>query len=124
MRKNVMISQEKFVDYMEQLKEIVHLEENLDKALKELSPDFGGFHNEKASSLIINLLKDLMDDRQEVYAIEGTWSQKDWSDIEYFIYDMNWGKDCRKYPIIEENGKKIYLKNEYELYDFICNSEK
>lgn len=105
-----MISKEKFIKYMKVLKCIHQEQDNLNDALKAISPDFGGFCNEKAIDTIIEMLKDLTNDGDSYD-----------SDIEYFIYELNWGKDYKDGCICYQDmsGKKhnIKMSNFEELYD-------
>ncbi len=100
-----MISYDKFESYMLELKRLYDVDMKIDKALTELSPDFGGFHNEIAVDLIMDLLKELTHDECD--------------NIAYYIWELDWGKDWEMGCITDENGKDIPMKTIKDLYDYL-----
>lgn len=100
-----MIEYEKFEEYMLLLEEIFKEEEELNSALKRFSPDFGGFSNDGAIGLILDLLKDLMHD--------------DCDNIEYFIYELEWGKKWYKGCVTDKEGSDIPMGTIKELYNYL-----
>lgn len=77
-----MISKEKFIEYLERYKELVDIEEKVDETLKLLNPDFNSLALDKHGTLILDMLKDLVDDKFDF--------------IEYFVYELDWGKKREK----------------------------
>lgn len=100
-----MIEYKKFEEYMLKLKEIMDADKELDKALKRFSLDFGGFSNTVAIELILSLLMEITHD---VY-----------KDIEYFIYELEWGTKWHKGCIISQDGKDIPMKTIEDLYNLL-----
>lgn len=100
-----MISKEKFIEYIERYKELVDIEEKVDNSLKLLNPDFNSLSLEKHSSLILDMLKDLMDDTYDY--------------IEYYIYELDWGKKGKNCIKELDNNKTYSLTNYDELYEYI-----
>lgn len=102
-----MITKERFIKTLRELKQLETDIENVHKALKQLDPDFGGFYLSRVSTLIIDLLQASMDDKYE-------W-------ISYFIYELNWGKTYHKKSISDKDGNNIKLKNVGDLYNYLIN---
>lgn len=102
-----MLTYEKFEEYMNDLKELIRKEDKLDDALKEMSPDFGGFYTD-APSLIVELLEKIMND------------ENDW--IGYYIWDTNWGKDMN--VIWDTNDNEIPFETIKDLYNVLTGSEE
>lgn len=100
-----MISKEKFIGYMESYRELTDIEEILNSAVKLFCPDFNNFYLDKHSSLILNMLKDLVDDTYDY--------------IDYYIYELNWGKNGTNCITETDTGKKYSLTNYDELYEYI-----
>ena len=100
-----MISKEKFIEYIERYKELVDIEEKVDTALKLLNPDFNSLALDKHSSLILDMLKDLMNDT--------------YGCIEYYIYELDWGKNGKNCISESDNNKTYSLTNYDELYKYI-----
>jgi len=70
-----MLSKEKFVEYMNRYKELVEIEEKIDSTMKLLCEDFNNFSLDKHDVLILDMLKDLMNDKYDC--------------IGYYIYDLD-----------------------------------
>lgn len=97
-----MLEFEDFEKYMLAIKEQIKKEHKLDEALREMSPDFGGFSTETIS-IIVELLRRLMLD------------EEDW--IGYYIWESDWGKT---FPCVwDEEGKEIPLETLQDLYNII-----
>ena len=99
-----MISKEKFIEYLERYKELVDIEEKVDETLKLLNPDFNSLALDKHGTLILDMLKDLADDKFDL--------------IDYFVYELDWGKNGKN-CITEKDGKRYSLTNYNELYECI-----
>jgi len=93
-----------FKKIMTELKDLIEASRKVNKAMKELSPDFGGFCNNRAETLIVDILKIAMNDKD------------DW--IEYYIYELNWGTGNDKYKVWK-NGKEIPFKTLDDLWNII-----
>ena len=102
-----MLTFEEFNDYMKKIKVQLECTNNLDEALKKMSPDFGGFFN-AAIDIAIDLLKRVMNDEDE-------W-------IEYYIYEANWGKTFKE--VYESDGTPIPLETIEDLYNIIIDSNE
>ena len=59
-----MLTFEEFNDYIKKIREQLEYSDNLDDALRKMSPDFGGFFN-TAIDIAIDLLKRVMNDKDE-----------------------------------------------------------
>lgn len=102
-----MLDYNNFEKYMMKIKEQEKKELNLDSALKELSPDFGGFFSETIPT-IVDLLSIIMND-------EEGW-------ISYYIWESNWGEEFPE--VWDKDGNTIPLKTIEDLYNIIIDSNK
>ena len=93
-----------FIKIMKELKSLLEAGRRVDKAMKELSPDFGGFYNERAETLIVEAIKFAMKD------------ESDW--IKHYLYELEWGKKYKD-GCITDNGKNIKLKTLSDLYKLL-----
>ena len=100
-----MIEYEKFEYYMDKYKKIGEQEATLNKALYEMSNDFGGYYNDNVHELILKLLKDI------------THDSSDW--IGYYIYELNWGENYKEGYVVGENGENIPLETVKDLYNLL-----
>lgn len=98
-----MFNKSKVKKYLIKTKKMLKLEEKLNDALNDISPDFGGYNNEIANDLIINMLKDI------------THDEDDW--IGYYIYELDWGEKYEDGIITDEFGDIVRLKT----YDDLIN---
>ena len=87
------MKKEKLKKYLESIKKITEQESKLDDVLREISPDFGGYSNELAIDTLLNMMKDLAKDESE-------W-------IDYFIFELDWGKSYKDGMVTDENGKTV-----------------
>ena len=99
-----MLTRKQFKEVLDELKQLCAIEDEIDRALKLLSPDFSGFGLEKPISLILKTLEYAMDDEE--------W-------ISYWIYDMEWGKKARLGTVTEKDGTNIPIKTINDLYDVL-----
>jgi len=100
-----------FIEIMTELKLISDASSKIDKAMKELSPDFGGFLNDRAESLVVKLLKKAMNDESEH------------SEIDYFIYEIEWG--TKFYEGCEhKDGTSIPLATVEDLWDRLIETKR
>lgn len=108
----MLISKERFVEIMKEIKAMDEASRNLSKALEDFdnTSDFGGFSNFRAMDIAIDLLNILVQDFPEEYF---------GSTIEYFIYDLEWGEKWEEDSITEADGTPIRLSTVEELYDYL-----
>lgn len=96
-----MLEFEDFKKYMLEIKDQIDKERKLDEALREMSPDFGGFST-NSITLEVELLKRLMLD------------EEDW--IGYYIWESDWGKI---FSCVWYEGEEIPLETLQDLYNII-----
>ena len=106
------MTKQKFVEYVNRFITLTKLEDDVDAAMKEISPNFGGFHLELHELLILDLLREYSGDTKE----------NDW--ISYWIYELECGKKYRKGTITDKDGKEIKLRTAEDLYELIQNESK
>lgn len=105
------ITKEYFIKTMQELQSLEKDIENVDKALKKLDPDFGGFYISRCTNLILDILKVAMNDKYE-------W-------IDYYIFELDWGSKWHPGTVTENKGKKdIKLKTLEDLYNYITHQNK
>lgn len=101
-----MLTFEKFNNYIKRIKKQIECEDSLDKALQEMSPDFGGFLN-GAIVIALDLLKKIMNDTDN-------W-------IDYYIYEANWGTTFKE--VYDSDGTPIPLETIEDLYNIIVDND-
>ena len=107
-----MISKEKFVKYMTAIKCASEKDDKFDAAIRELNKHGEGIamlYTDEITTMI-EMVCDLMDIEYNVDDAYG-------DDIQYFIYECDWGKNDQ--AIIEIDGVEIHLKTIEDLYDYI-----
>lgn len=114
-----MISKEKFIEYINFIKNLEDKETKLSKSLEDI------FGRENVGELfiyndiqpkIIEMLCDLME-------IEYNADPHIGDDIQYFIYELNYGEDkYAKEAIINEDGSKVDLSSAEKLYDYLLEN--
>lgn len=99
-----MISKETFINTITKLEKLDHKMDDVDKSLRTLSPDFGGFYIPDIFDIVINILRDIFQDKD------------DW--LSYFVFERNW---LHNFEVgdIEIDGKAIEIRNWEDVYDFI-----
>lgn len=100
-----LIEYKKFEKYMLELKILIDDEQELDSAFKKFSPEWGGFSNEKAIILNLELIKELVKDK--------------YGDIDYFIFELEWGKNWYVGCVTSEDGKDIPMATIKDLYNLL-----
>ena len=107
-----MISKEKFVEYMSAIKKAEEKDRAFEATLCSLNSCGEGVSWIYADEVItmIKMVCDLMDVEYNADDIYG-------DDIQYFIYECDWGKN--DHAIIEIDGIEIHLKTIEDLYDYI-----
>lgn len=104
------MKKEKLKKYLESIKKITEQESKLDDVLREISPDFGGYSNELAIDTLLNMMKDLAKDESE-------W-------IDYFIFELDWGKSYKDGMVTDENGENIPLATIDDVLNIIEKENK
>lgn len=104
-----MIAKETFIDVMDRLETLNKKMDAVDTALRELSPDFGGFYIPDTLDIVVQLLKDVFKD------------EDDW--IEYFVYEIDW---LRNFELgdVTVDGKPIDLSIWANVYEFLLENMK
>lgn len=104
-----MISKETFINVMDRLETLNKKMDAVDTALRELSPDFGGFYIPDTLDIVVQLLKDVFKD------------EDDW--IEYFIYESDW---LRIFELgdVTVDEKPIDLSTWEKAYEFLIENMK
>ena len=97
-----------FLKMMKEYKQLSDDIDNVHQAMKKLDPDFGGFCISRVESFCTKLIKHSFDDKFG-------W-------VEYFIYDLEWGKKYKK-GSVTENGKITPLKTLEDLYELLNKGE-
>lgn len=103
-----MISKEVFVNIMTRLEDLDKKMDNVDNALRDLSPDFGGLYIPEIVDIVIDLLKEIFEDEEEAW-------------LSYLVYDLNWLHD-HILGDIEENNEPIDLSSWDKVYDFLIKN--
>jgi hypothetical protein len=99
---------EEFEIYMNKLKDYLEKEDKLDTALKELSPDFGGFHLDEIITGYTDLLAKLVGDKGS-----------EW--ISYYIWETNWGTAFNEPSVFDKNNNPIPFKTIEDVYNIIIS---
>ncbi len=104
------MKKELFIKTLKDLRELLDAEKEVDIALKKFSTDFGGFHIDKYTEMVVDLLKDAVND------------DSDW--IGYYLWELDWGEKWKKGTITSKNGKEIPLKDYDDLWEILNNNNK
>lgn len=109
------MSRDDFISLIDNIKKFDDSTRALDKALNEYdeTSDFGGFTNFRAMDIIANLLNLLFQEEEDDYGS---------TTIEYFMYDLDFGKEYKPGVITEADGTLIDLSNAGSLYDYLVKS--
>jgi len=101
-----MINKEQFVKCINQLKKHDEMLDDVNKIFKKNNQDTVIFDTD-LHTVIVDLLKNVFDDNSQ------------YSNIEYFIYDLEYGKKYKSGMITDKDDKDILLSSAEELYDFL-----
>lgn len=104
-----MLTREQFKEYMLKAKELEEISNKLTINFKLLS-SMNEFFLEKPFTDIISLLKIVMDDQ--------------YGDIDYFIYELDWGTNAKKDSITEEDGTPIPMFTLDDLYNKLITEKE
>lgn len=108
------LSEQEFVDILNRLREASDLQEQVDKLFRNSRENIeNDFCNAAAlqishESSVVFLLKRMMRDQYEY--------------IDYFIYELDYGRKYEAGMITDENGQDIDLHTPELLYDFVSNN--
>ena len=103
--KNCLMTKKEYCDALNEFKAIEDDIQGVHKAMKKLSPDFGGFHISRYNTLILKLIEKAVGDKDE-------WTG-------YFIYELDWGKEATAGGVIDQYKKKWKLDKAGKVYDLI-----
>lgn len=108
------LTKEQFVEYIGRIKKTCDKDDMLSEAIEKACNDdcrVIGLYGAECSTMV-NLLSLAM-------GLEiGTY---DGNDIEYFIYDLNFGKEYKEGCITEIDGTPIDISTTEKLYDYIAS---
>lgn len=107
----MVFSKEQFVNFMDKLEEYVHKNNDIEEFLRkelELGMIYGPV--EKCCDLIVLILQTAMND------------ENDW--INYYIYELDFGKSYKKGSITDVDGTDIPLRNAEDLYKLLKGNDK
>lgn len=94
-----------FIYIMEQIKVLSDEQNALESELKKFYPEMGILLvNQKAIDILINLAKKI---------------SKEDDLIDYFIYELEFGKEYKPGMILDENDNEINLSSIEDLYNFL-----
>ena len=102
-----MISKEVFVGIMYRLENLERNIGEVDEALHNLSPDFGGFGIPEAVDITLDLLREIFDDQDEL--------------LEYFVYELDFLNKFKPGDVIDADGNPIDLSTWGQVYDFLID---
>lgn len=103
---NINISKENFIKYIDKLKELRQIENDLNSAGRKLEDFCISFADHE--QLIIDILTDVFDDEAPGW-------------ISYFIYDLSFGAVWYEGCVTEKDGVDIPLGNTGDLYNLLIS---
>jgi hypothetical protein len=115
-----MISKEKFIEYMDCIKKAQEKDDKINDFLDNLSPECGCgvFILYDAITSMIKMLCDLMEIKYDFDDYRCP------NDIDYFIYELEWGTKWTIDCYTEEDGTPIDISTVEKLYDYIKKEVK
>ena len=103
-----MISRDTFIETMCALEILDDKMGNVDDAMKNLCPDFGGFYIPEVFSIIMDVLKEMFQD------------EDDW--LEYFVYELDFMNHYMQGDVLDKNGHPIEFHGWGDVYDFLIKN--
>jgi hypothetical protein len=100
-----MISKETFLNTIKRLEELDQKVEQVDAALRNLSPDFSGLYIPDTLDIVLDVLEDVFNDHEH-----------EW--LSYFMFERNWLHDFELGDIIID-GNPISIQSWSDVYDFL-----
>lgn len=114
MAKKPYLTKEQFVEYVDCIKKTCDKDDMLSEAIEKACNDdcrVIGLYGAECSAMV-DLLSLAMG--LEVGTCDG-------NEIEYFIYDLNFGKDYKEGSLSEMDGTPIDISTAEKLYDYIAS---
>lgn len=114
MAKKPYLTKEQFVEYVERIKKTCDKDDMFSEAIEKACNDdcrVIGLYGAECSAMV-DLLSLAMG--LEVGTCDG-------NEIEYFIYDLNFGKDYKEGCLSEMDGTPIDISTAEKLYDYIVS---
>ena len=108
------LSKEEFVKVINELEKGVRFEESLE----ELYNDFGGSAPWNPNG---RLMDEIIHTLNVMFDLEETSTYG--SDIDYFVYDLDFGQNPNELYLEDEDGNEFFWHNAEELYDYITNNK-
>lgn len=105
-----MLSKEKFIQVIADLKDLYDRIDLADLALKQISSDFCGLYIPQIFDITVGILEEVFNDK------ENGW-------LSYFIYEKDWLNSYHDGDILGEDGKKITIKSWADVYDFLMENK-
>jgi hypothetical protein len=112
-----MISKEKFCKILKELEEAEQQDNKFSLSISEFfdCTALRYVPTDSYTRIIVDLLNEMFD--LESYEHIGT-------DLEYFIYDLDWGKKWKSGIITDKDGTDIDISTADKLYDYFIESKK
>lgn len=101
-----MITKENFIKYINRIKELREIEDEINLAGEKLGLFISFADHEQ---LTMDILTDVFDDFADGW-------------ISYFVYELSFGDNWSEGKIRDENGEDIPLRNAGDLYDVLMDS--
>ena len=106
-----LLTKEEFCEYINFIKARVEAEDKINDLFTEEFTDSVFMPYARCIDKIVSLLVKIM--RCEAIDAWGT------TDIDYFIYELDFGKRWPEYSVYDENEKPIPMSTPEELYDYL-----
>lgn len=100
-----MISRDTFIETMCALEILDDKMDKVDDAMKNLCPDFGGFYIPEVFSIIMDVLKEMFQDENDL--------------LEYFVYELDFMNNYMHGDVLDENDQAIELNGWGDVYDYL-----
>ncbi len=104
-----MISKNTFVNIMKRLEALDNKMDKVDIALKELSPDFGGFYIPECLDIVMAALIEVFQDK------DGGW-------LSYCVYELNFLNNFEMGMVTDKDNNPIDLSTWEKVYDFLTEN--
>lgn len=108
-----MLSKEKFVEIVNELQKLDERQDRLCDAMEDISPDFTVYFYplNRPIEMVINLLSEMFNQTTD-------------SVIDYYAFELDWGKKGDEMGIYEDNGVEYHLTDAEKLYDYLVKDIK
>lgn len=99
-----------FIKTIKNIQQLVEEQDNFNNILHQIDPEFGGgYIYNKPIQILIDLLKILIDDKYD--------------NINYYMWELNFGKDYTDGCITDANDNIIKLQTPEDLYNLIMSDK-